>query len=66
MAGVSKWISPEAQRAAKMIDRLCEELLSECGLPRLNRTGATERSLAAIIQWAIDERIEQMEKGADA
>lgn len=65
MAGVPKWISPEAQHVAKIIDQMTEELLAESGLPRVNRTGATERSIAALVQWAIDERIEQMGKVTD-
>lgn len=64
MAGVPRWISPEAQHVATVIDRMVEDLLAESGLRRVNRTGATQRSLAALVQWAIDQRLENMQRQA--
>lgn len=59
--GLPTQIGPEAREAAEMLDRMIEELLAECGLVRVNRTGGSAKALAQVVQYAIDKRMERID-----
>jgi hypothetical protein len=60
MAEMPKEVGVEAQQVAIIIDRVMEDLLTEAGLPRVNRTGATVKWMGLLVQYAIDMRMERL------
>jgi hypothetical protein len=60
MADMPKEVGPEAHDVALLLDQMMEQLLTEAGLPRTKKTGATIKCLGLLVQWAIDRRMERV------